>query len=196
MMPGNWPQQWEAAKHAHAFSQARGGFLALNGPGFKPTASALLQNQPWNEPGYQRPKDPRKKKAAVMPSPLKNLPKGYIPPEQRPKIGQAIAKLQGPTVGGAGQQDLEEPMDESTSHISASEAGRSETPSERVEREAVEHMVFSETQSDRQERQAGEGILMSSPDTIQGTEGEDGDDDESDSKEDSNEDSEEESEES
>ncbi len=40
----------------------------------------------------------------------------------------------------------------------------------------------------------GEGIGMSSPDTIQGTEGED--DDKSDSKEDSNEDDEEESDES
>ncbi len=68
----------------------------------------------------------------MTPSPLKKLPKGYIPPEQRHKLGQAIAKLQGPTAGGAEQQQQEEPMeeDESASHATASEAGLSKTPSE------------------------------------------------------------------
>ncbi len=68
-----------------------------------------------------------------------------------------------------------------------------------MEREAVEHLVFdhrSETQSEKQERQLCHVIAMSSPKTIQGTGGEDGDNDESDSEEDSNEDDEEESEES
>ncbi len=114
----------------------------------------------------------------MTPSPLKELPKGYIPLEQRPELGQAIAKLQGPTAGGAEQQDQQEPMDESASHTAASKAGLSETPSE------------------MQERQAGKGIFMSSPDTIQGTEAEDEDDDESDGEEESDEDDEEESKES
>ncbi len=130
-MPGNWPQASEAAKRAQALSQTRGGFAAPSGPGFKSTASVLLQNQPWNEPGYQRPQDPRKKKSAtVTPSPLKKLPKDYIPPEQRPEIGQAIAELQESTIGSAGRQlDEEEPMDLSSSHA-VSEASRSEILSE------------------------------------------------------------------
>ncbi len=128
-------------------------------------------------------------------SPLKKLPTGYILLEQRPEIGQAIAKLQGLTAGGAGQQDPEEPMDESASHIAASEAGCSETPSETQEREAVQHVLFSETLSEAQERQAVKGIFMSSPDTIQGIVGEDEDDDESDGEEESDKVDEEESEE-
>ncbi len=87
-------------------------------------------------------------------------------------------------------------MDQLGSHISPSEASRSEGCSETrsaVELEALEHLVFeccSETQSERNERQAGEGIGISSPKTIQA---ENEDDDESNSKEDSNEDDEEES---
>ncbi len=85
----------------------------------------------WNALSYKRPQpvDARKKPTTVTLSPLKKLPTGYILLEQRPEIGQAIAKLQGPIIGGIGQQDLEEPMDESASHIAASEAGISETPS-------------------------------------------------------------------
>ncbi len=41
MMPKDWLDRWEAAKKVHALSQTRGGFAALSGPGFKPTASAL-----------------------------------------------------------------------------------------------------------------------------------------------------------
>ncbi len=127
-MLGNWPRVFaEAQQCAQALSQTRGGFGSLSGLGFKLTASALLQSQPWNEPGYQRPKDPRKKPVTVTPLPLKKLPKGYILLEQRSEIGQAIAKLQGPIVGW--QQDEEEPMDESASHAAASKAGLSETPS-------------------------------------------------------------------
>ncbi len=68
-------------------------------------------------------------------------------------------------------------MDKSASHATTSKAGLSKTPSE------------------MQERQAVEGILFSSPDTIQGTKGEDEDDDEYDDEEESDEDDEEESEE-
>ncbi len=85
----------------------------------------------------------------MTPSPLKKLPTGYIPLEQRPKIGQAIAKLQGPTVGGTGQQELEEAMDQSGSHVAVSEASLLETSTETQEIEAVEHIVFDETPSER-----------------------------------------------
>ncbi len=51
--PRDWPDQWEAAKQAHALSQTRGGFAALSRLGFKLTASALPQDQPWNAPGYK-----------------------------------------------------------------------------------------------------------------------------------------------
>ncbi len=157
MRPASWMQQWEAVKRA--VSQTRGGFAAPSGPGYKLTASALPRDQPWNAPGYKRPEDPRQKKkpAIVMPSPLKKLPDDYIPPHKRPDFAQDIADLQEPIAGGAGQQDTEEQMYQSGSHISPSEAshseGRSETQSV-LEMEALEHLVFdhhSETQSKRNE---------------------------------------------
>ncbi len=140
----------------------------------------MPESQPWADPNYQqlKPVDPRKQLTAVTPLPLKELPKGWILPEQRPKLRQAIAKLQGPPAGGAEQQqDPEELMDESASQATAPEAGLSETPSEMQERQVVKRILFS------------------SPDTIQGTEGEDEDDDEYDDEEESDEDDDEESEE-
>ncbi len=92
-----------------------------------------------------------------MPLLLKQLLKDYIPPDQRPEFAWAIAELQGLTAGGAGQQDPEEQMDLSGSHISPSEASRSEGRSETrsaLELEAVEHMLFnycSETLSEKNE---------------------------------------------
>ncbi len=93
-------------------------------------------------------------------------------------------------------------MDQLGSHISPSEASRSEGHSEghsemrsALEVAAIECMVFeccSETQSERNECSAGEGIGISLPKTIQA---ENEDDDEFDSEDDSNdEDDEEESE--
>ncbi len=86
------------------------------------------------------------------------------------------------------------------SHTAASETSRSEGRLETcstLEQEAIRQIVFnhrSETVSERNERQVGEVILMSSLDTIQGTEGEGEEEDESDSREDSNGGDEEESE--
>ncbi len=174
MMPQNWPEQWAAVKCAHAVSQTRGGFRSPSGPNYRPTVSAFPQQQPWADPTYQRPKpvNPRKQPTTETPSPLRTLPMGWIPLEQRPKLGQAIANLQGLPAGGSAQQQPEEPMDESASHIAASEAGA------------------SETQSEMRDRQAGEGILMSSPSTVQGTGDED--DDEYNDEEESDEDEDEE----
>ncbi len=102
-MPKDWESKWEATKQVHALSQTRGGFGAPSGPGYKSTASVLLWEQPWNAPDYKRP-DPRKaqkkKPAAVMLSPLKQLPSDHIPLHELPSFVHSIADLQELTAGG------------------------------------------------------------------------------------------------
>ncbi len=200
MPPKDFAERLEAARQA--VSQTQGGFGAPSRLAYKPTASALPQEQLWNAPSCKRP-DPRKmlkkQPAAVMPSPLKQLPHDWILPQARPKFALDIADLQGPTAGGTGQQDMEENMDLSGSHISPSEVcseGRSEhseMPAQAqaaLEMQALEHVVFDETASERNDRQAWETAYIGFPDTIQDDNGEE---DESDSEEDDNEEDKEES---
>ncbi len=177
--PDNWTATWADAQAVHTASQARGGFRAPSGPAYKPPASALPQVRPWVDPSYQqKPTDLRKQPTAETLPLLRALPTDWSAPSDRPELGQAIAALQAPTTGDSAQPQ-QEPMYVSGSVVDASEAGTSETPSE------------------QRERQAGEGILMSSPDTIQGTMDKDEDDDGYDNEEESDEDEdEEESEES
>ncbi len=94
----------------------------------------------------------------MMSPPLRQLPPDYIPPHERPNFAQDIADLQEPIAGGTGQQDMEEQMDQSGSHISPSKVcseGRSETHSETqsaLELVALEQVVFdheSEMPSER-----------------------------------------------
>ncbi len=203
MPPKDFAEKLEAARQA--LSQTRVGFGAPSGLAYEPTASAFPWDQPWNAPNYRQPdprKESKKKPVAAMPSPLKQLPHDWIPPHERPKFAQDIVDLQGLTAGGTGQQDMEEQMDQSGSHVSPSEIG-SEGCSERsvkrpesratVELSALQHLAIEETESEQNDRQAMEAAYVGSPDTIQGQTGDNGEEDESDSKEDSNEEDEEES---
>ncbi len=155
------------------------------------SASALPKNQPWNVPSYKRQEDPRK--ATKKPPGIKTPPQlkkrlvDYIPINERPIFAQEIAALHG---DGTGRQDEEVLIDQSGSHATPSTVGSSgrsthsgTTHRTRVEAcaamelEAVQnypYAVDSETPSERDERQAGEGIVMSSPGTIQGDNGEEG----------------------
>ncbi len=110
-----------------------------------------------------------------------------MPVHERPALAQAIAALQDE---GTGQQDEEVPMDQGSDHNTLSEVGssgrsmHSEATSEaqRAARAALEvaaiqnfpDEVDSETPSEKNEREAAEGILMSSPDTLTGDNGEEG----------------------
>ncbi len=92
----DFPDKLEAARQA--LSQTRGGFGALSGPGYKPTASALPRERPWNAHECQQldPRKASKKQLAVAtPSPLKQLPHDWIPLNERPKFARDIADLQG-----------------------------------------------------------------------------------------------------
>ncbi len=107
---------------------------------------------------------------------LKVLPTNWSAPHQRPDIQQAVAALQDLSAGSP-MQLQPQMMDTLGSMAAASEVTAFKTPSE------------------RQERQATEGILISGPESVQGTRDEDDDDyDEGESDED--EDDEDESEES
>ncbi len=159
MMPlKDFAEKLEAARQA--LSQTRGGFGAPSRPAYQSTASAFPWDQPWNMPGYSQldpRKDPKKKLAIKMPSPLKQLLHNWIPLHERPKFAQDIAALQEPTAGGTGRQDMEEQMDQSGSHVSPSIVGsggcsehsmmRSESRAA-VELSALQHLAIEETESE------------------------------------------------
>ncbi len=97
----------------------------------------------------------KKPPAIEMPLTLKQLPDDFIPLHERPTLAQEIVDLQELTAGRTRQQDMEEAMDQSGSHVSPSEvgsAGCSETRSEVraiAELAAIEHLVLNKTASEK-----------------------------------------------
>ncbi len=117
----------ESAQQLVQASQ-RGGFAAPSRPAYHPSASALPAIRPWNQPGYQS-RDPRKelkKKLQLLGiitlQELRERPAQFIAVHERPALAQAIAALQDE---GTGQQDKEDPMDQSSDHNTPSEVGSS-----------------------------------------------------------------------
>ncbi len=160
-------------------AKGNGGFSSLGGPMFVP--SALPQNRPWMNPPYEQgpPCSPgsahpisSQESVTECPPMLKALPPDWSAPHKRPKLQQAVAALQDPNAGSP-MQPSQEPMDNS-----GSAAAASEMPSE------------------RQERQATEGILMSGPESVQGTRDKDNNDYDEEDDSDEDDEDEEESEES